>query len=153
MLKFASASAMIAAAGLLAGCHGLTQAESNQSAAQSSVNDVDVAPIFVDWSKSAISDDWYVSDHVLPDGHWKSDFASKNVLALPNGLNIKMTSKTPANGSWPWAGGEIQHKARVGFGEYHTIMRAASGSGLVSGFFTYTGDYFGTPHDEIDFEV
>ncbi|NQY39121.1 MAG: family 16 glycosylhydrolase [Henriciella sp.] len=152
MLKFATTSAMMAAAGLLAGCHGLTEAEFNQSAAQPLENDAKVAPIFVDWSQFAVSDDWYVSDHPLPGGHWKSDFASKNVLALPNGLNIKMTSKTPANESWHWDGGEIQHKARVKFGEYHTIMRAASGSGLVSSFFTYTGEYYGTPHEEIDFE-
>jgi endo-1,3-1,4-beta-glycanase ExoK len=39
-----------------------------------------------------------------------------------------------------------------GYGRYETIMRPAKGSGLVSAFFTYTGPYFGKPHDEIDIE-
>ena len=153
MLKIVSAPAMIATVGMLTACYGLPQENTAQNSVEGvATQQAENGAIFVDWSQSVITDDWYVSNHQLPTGHWKSDLASKNVIALPNGLNIKMSPKTPKNGSWPWDGGEIQHTSRVGFGEYHTIMRAAPGSGLVTGFFTYTGEYYGTPHDEIDFE-
>lgn len=106
----------------------------------------------MDWTENPIDDRWYVSNHDLPEGHWASDFRMTNVNAYPTGLNIKMTSKRPPDGTWSWAGGEIQRLQRVSYGEYHAIMKAAPGSGLVTGFFTYTGDYYDEPHDEIDFE-
>ncbi len=38
------------------------------------------------------------------------------------------------------------------YGRYDAVMKAARGSGVVTGFYTYTGPVFGDPHDEIDFE-
>lgn len=105
---------------------------------------------FVDWTQAPIDSRWYVSNHNLKHGPWESDWRSQNVVALPNGLNLKMTEKTPSNGEWPWAAGEIQYRQRLGFGEYQMIVRAAEGPGLSSGFFTYTGPYYDTEHNEID---
>jgi len=53
----------------------------------------------------------------------------------------------------PYAGGELQSKAKYGYGRYETSMRAIKNDGCVSSFFTYTGPSFGDPWDEIDFEV
>jgi endo-1,3-1,4-beta-glycanase ExoK len=49
--------------------------------------------------------------------------------------------------------GEIQTRKRYGYGTYEIRMKAAAGSGLNTGFFTYIGETDKQPHDEIDFEV
>lgn len=142
----------------LAACASLDQdAQSSASAgtdAQSTpsatVDGATLPAFFVDWTERALNSRWYVSNHDTKNGQWASDWRSKNVIALPNGLNLKMTSKAPVNGTWPWAGAEIQYRRRLGFGEYQMIVRAAEGSGLTSGFFTYTGPYYGTETNEID---
>mgnify|MGYP001799691976 CR=1 FL=1 len=154
MMQHFKTKAMISLTAVaLAACAGLSEAR--QSAAEPepfSVEQINNQPFLIDWTDAAIDPRWYVSNHNLPNGHWKSDFRSTNVRALPNGLNVKVTSKAPATGEWDTDGGEIQYLGTLGFGEYHTIMKAAPGSGLVSSFFTYTGSYYGNPHDEIDFE-
>ena len=105
---------------------------------------------FVDWTQQAMDGRWFISEHNTPNGHWESDWRRRNVRALPNGLNIQMTSKSPSANEWPWSGGEIQTRRTNGFGEYQVIMRAAEGAGLIGGFFTHTGPYYGTAHDQID---
>jgi beta-glucanase (GH16 family) len=142
----------------LAACTSLDQdaqpsvnAETTAQPASSAPDEGATRPaFFVDWTERAIDSRWYVSNHDMKNGQWESDWRSKNVVALPNGLNLKMTSKAPVNGTWPWAGAEIQYRERLGFGEYQMIVRAAEGSGLTSGFFTYTGPYYGTETNEID---
>lgn len=109
--------------------------------------------LFVDWTVAHISHDWKVSNYNLPDGHWKSDFDKYNVAPFSDGLNIKISSKTPSDGGWGWAAGEIQQAERTGFGEYHVIMKAAPGSGLATNFFSHTGPYFGDPQDQISIEL
>lgn len=146
------------AATALAACTSLDQATQSTPGAdadpQLSTDAPDEAAtppaFFVDWTDRAIDSRWYLSNHNMKNGQWQSDWRSKNVVALPNGLNLKMTSKAPVNGTWPWAGAEIQYRQRIGFGEYQMIVRAAEGSGLTSGFFTYTGPYYGTETSEID---
>lgn len=113
----------------------------------------DDGSLFIDWTVAHITRDWKVSNHNLPDGHWKSDFSAFNVAPFSDGLNIKVTSKTPTEGSWGWDAGEIQHAGRTGFGEYHVIMKAAPGSGLATNFFSHTGPYFGDPQDQISIEL
>ncbi|MEM8634616.1 MAG: family 16 glycosylhydrolase [Pseudomonadota bacterium] len=51
-----------------------------------------------------------------------------------------------------WVSGEVKTKTLYGYGRYEVVMKPAKASGLVSAFFTYTGPYFGDPHDEIDIE-
>jgi endo-1,3-1,4-beta-glycanase ExoK len=52
----------------------------------------------------------------------------------------------------PYASGEYRTNIKYGYGSYTVRMKAAKGSGLVSGFFTYTGASEGDPWDEIDVE-
>jgi endo-1,3-1,4-beta-glycanase ExoK len=49
--------------------------------------------------------------------------------------------------------GEIQTKARFGYGTYEVRMKTATGPGLNSAFFSYIGPTDKKPWDEIDFEV
>ncbi|MEM8579869.1 MAG: family 16 glycosylhydrolase [Pseudomonadota bacterium] len=51
----------------------------------------------------------------------------------------------------PFLGAEV-HTGSVHYGRYEVVMQPTRGDGLVSAFFTYTGPWFGDPHDEIDFE-
>ena len=60
--------------------------------------------------------------------------------------NVPMAGKRYSCGSY-------QSRQKFGYGRYETRMKAARGSGIISGMFTYTGKtYGGDPHDEIDFE-
>lgn len=121
-----------------------------QPAAAPQASDPIEPAFFVDWTNQAIDSRWRIANHNTKQGPWESDWRNKNVVALPNGLNLQMTAKSPTNGEWPWAAGQIQYRERLGFGEYQMVMRAAEGSGLSSGFFTYTGPYYGTAQNEID---
>lgn len=47
---------------------------------------------------------------------------------------------------------EMATQQTFGYGRYEAVMRPARGSGIVTAFFTYTGESFGDPHDEIDIE-
>lgn len=51
------------------------------------------------------------------------------------------------------AGGEYRSNTFYGYGRYEVRMKAASGSGVISSFFLYTGASDGNPHDEIDVEI
>jgi beta-glucanase (GH16 family) len=53
----------------------------------------------------------------------------------------------------PYASGEYRTNAFYGYGRVEGRLRAASGDGLVTSLFTYTGPSDGNPHDEIDIEI
>jgi beta-glucanase (GH16 family) len=53
----------------------------------------------------------------------------------------------------PYASGEYRTNQFYGYGKYEARFKAAKGSGLVTGFFTYAGPADGLPHDEIDVEI
>jgi hypothetical protein len=90
----------------------------------------------------------YANDnkHAFQGGDWNPD----NVTFGPDGVRLDVTPT--GNPAKPYALGEMQIQGTYGYGRYETIMRPSKGSGLVSAFFTYTGPYFGKPHDEIDIE-
>lgn len=154
MQGFKTITIVSLAAATLTSCASLDQDNQSTTSAASEATATTSDPVepafFVDWTQQAIDGRWYVSNHDTKQGLWESDWRNKNVTALPNGLNLSMTAKTPNGTEWPWAAGQIQYRGRLGFGEYQMIMRAAEGSGLSSGFFTYTGPYYGTAHNEID---
>ena len=139
---------MFAATTLMTACQSVPETQSEIPFAAA-----DDGSIFVDWTVAPIGRDWKVSNHALPQGHWKSDFNALNVAPFSDGLNLKVTSKTPVDGSWAWDAGEIQNSQKTSFGEYHVIMKAAPGSGLISSFFTHTGPHYGDPHDQISVEL
>lgn len=154
MQGFKTITIVSLAAAMLTSCASTDQNSQTTTSAAPETSATTSDPVepafFVDWTQQAIDGRWYVSNHDTKQGLWESDWRNKNVTALPNGLNLSMTAKTPNGTEWPWAAGQIQYRGRLGFGEYQMIMRAAEGSGLSSGFFTYTGPYYGTAHNEID---
>lgn len=95
---------------------------------------------------------WYLADHDVPEGFWRNDFRERNIVTGADGLSLSITSKSGRRSARPWNGSEITTRNTYGYGRYEVVMSPARGSGLISSFFTFTGSYFGTPHDEIDIE-
>ncbi|MBO4493440.1 MAG: glycoside hydrolase family 16 protein [Ruminococcus sp.] len=56
-------------------------------------------------------------------------------------------------GKYNYAGAEYRTNDFYGFGYYETSMQAIKNNGVVSSFFTYTGESDGNPWDEIDIEI
>ncbi|WP_315859706.1 endo-1,3-1,4-beta-glycanase ExoK [Pseudorhizobium xiangyangii] len=94
---------------------------------------------------------WYVSDGWNNGGHQNCTWSKKQVSVESGVLNLGFTAGRL--GERDYACGEIQTRARYGHGTYEVRMKAATGSGLNSAFFSYIGPVDKKPHDEIDFEV
>ncbi|MBQ6180466.1 MAG: glycoside hydrolase family 16 protein, partial [Ruminococcus sp.] len=62
-------------------------------------------------------------------------------------------SKYPDSAKYPYSAGEYRTKDFYGFGYYETSMQAIKNDGVVSSFFTYTGESDNNPWDEIDVEI
>ncbi len=93
---------------------------------------------------------WHVSDHAMKDHFMANDWSRENVVFSSGGMALEMRGGRP--GGQAWTGGEVQSTRTYGYGRYEVLMRPSPESGLISAFFTYTGPYFGHPHDEIDIE-
>ncbi|SFT22318.1 glycoside hydrolase family 16 protein [Methylobacterium sp. yr668] len=96
---------------------------------------------------------WYVSDGWV-NGDWQGCTWSKHRarIATPGELSLSLTDITYKER--PFSCAEIQTRERYGYGTYEVRMRAGTGSGMVSAFFTYNGPENGDrrTNDEIDFE-
>lgn len=68
-------------------------------------------------------------------------------------LSLRPNPRAALEGRKPFLGAELSRVGPFAYGRYEVLMQAARGSGLNSTFFTYTGPFFGDPHDEIDFEI
>ena len=94
---------------------------------------------------------WYVSDGWNNGAHQNCTWSKEQVRA--EGGRLTLGFEAAKAGDRDYACGEIQTRARFGYGTYEVRMRAGTGSGLNSAFFTYIGPTDKKPHDEIDFEV
>ncbi len=92
----------------------------------------------------------YASTYDVKDSHYGCNWRGENVEKTPSGALLAIHKVK--NESQPCTAAEMQTAGFYSYGRYEVIMRPARGSGLVSSFFTYTGSYFGDPHDEIDIE-
>ncbi|MBP2549823.1 endo-1,3-1,4-beta-glycanase ExoK [Neorhizobium galegae] len=94
---------------------------------------------------------WYLSDGWNNGAHQNCTW-SKDAVTVANGqLTLEFRQKQTADRAYTC--GEIQTRQRYGYGTYEIRMKAATGSGLNSAFFSYIGPTDKQPHDEIDFEV
>jgi endo-1,3-1,4-beta-glycanase ExoK len=91
----------------------------------------------------------YLADYDMNTDWLKIAYRSRNIRFDKNGMTLSL-EKT--RGKLPFSGSEYQRSGVYGYGRYEAVMRASNASGAVSSFFIYTGEYFGDPHDEIDFE-
>lgn len=92
---------------------------------------------------------FHASNHGNKDSFYGGDWLPENIAARGGAfLEVK---RQPKNGM-PYTAAEMQSGGAYQYGRYEAIMQPARGSGLVTAFFTYTGPWFGDPHDEIDIE-
>lgn len=94
---------------------------------------------------------WYVSDGWSNGAHQNCTW-SKKLARVENG-QLQLGFQQGKAGDREYSCGEIQTKGRYRYGTYEARVKAATGSGLNSAFFTYIGPTDKKPHDEIDFEV
>ncbi|WP_165929170.1 family 16 glycosylhydrolase [Shimia isoporae] len=95
------------------------------------------------------TNDWHVADYDFSHPHFDTDWSRKQVH-LDDGVQLSLSPKsTGKNG---FAGASIRRTATTHYGRYEVEMQPARGEGVITGFFTYTGRYYGTRHDEIDIE-
>ena len=88
-----------------------------------------------------------------------SDFRSNNIK-YENGHLTLVLDKEGCPGDCeglPYASGEVRTGAFYSYGTYEANMKAASGNGLITSFYTYTGPWENNPEgknwDEIDVEA
>ncbi len=93
---------------------------------------------------------FYASTHNNHDTHYGGHWRAEN--AIPTSSGTLLSVRTASGEAQPFTAAEIQTAGKYSYGRYEVIMRPARGTGLVSSFFTYTGSWFGDPHDEIDIE-
>ena len=94
---------------------------------------------------------WYVSDGWNNGAHQNCTWSKEEVRVEGGKLLLSFDAKP--TGKRQYACGEVQTLKRYGYGTYEVRMKAASGAGLNSAFFTYIGPTDKKPHDEIDFEI
>lgn len=92
---------------------------------------------------------WAVADYDFSHPGFDTDWRRARVVA-GDGVTLGLKPvKGRRNG---FEGGSLRRLVRSGFGRYEAMIQPARGSGVVTGFFLYTGAYYGTRHDEIDVE-
>jgi len=92
---------------------------------------------------------WHIADYQFSHPDFDTDWKRRNVR-FSTGATLRLRpQKHQDNG---FTGGSLRRTATSHFGRYEALMQPARGAGLVTGFFTYTGPYYGTRHDEIDIE-
>jgi endo-1,3-1,4-beta-glycanase ExoK len=94
---------------------------------------------------------WYVSDGWSNGDHQNCTWSAKQVNVSDGILKLGFQAE-PSKGRSNVCG-EVQTNKRFSYGTFEVRMKAAVGSGLNTGFFSFIGPVHKQPHDEIDFEV
>ncbi|HEV2506513.1 MAG TPA: glycoside hydrolase family 16 protein [Mesorhizobium sp.] len=94
---------------------------------------------------------WYVSDGWSNGDHQNCTWSAKQVSVSDGTLKLGFQAE-PSKGRSNVCG-EVQTNKRFSYGTFEVRMKAAAGSGLNTGFFSFIGPVHKQPHDEIDFEV
>lgn len=99
------------------------------------------------------ADLWSVADYDFTHPAFDTDWRKSHVLFGEGEVSLRlMPHPEPQPGGNRFAGAAIRQRSPSGYGSYAATIKPARGPGLVTGFFTYSGPYFGTRHDEIDIE-
>ena len=94
---------------------------------------------------------WYISDGWSNGDHQNCTWSAKQVSVSDGTLKLGFDKQTYKDRDHVC--GEVQTNARFSYGTFEVRMKAAAGSGLNTGFFSFIGPVHKQPHDEIDFEV
>ncbi len=81
---------------------------------------------------------------------WLNDWRKSQLRFGPSGLTVTL-DRNPASARG-YSSGEIQSRASYQYGYYATRLIAARGTGVITGFFTYTGPSRGKIWNEVDIE-
>lgn len=86
---------------------------------------------------------------------WRADHLSfaGSLLTLTLDNQPACSTTSAACSLQPFASGEYKSIKMISYGRLTFRARAASGSGVITGLFSYTGPTDGQPHDEIDIEI
>lgn len=99
---------------------------------------------------------WHVADYDFDHPHFDTDWRRRQVQhegsASRLALVIAPSAAPPPARRNRFEGASLRRRETSGFGRYEAHIKPARGAGLVTGFFLYTGPYYGTRHDEIDIE-
>lgn len=128
--------------GLLAGlaCAGPAAAQDAPSTASFADNFA-----IVDESRWRIADGW-------SNGDWTAnDWRRSQIRRTPTGIDI--TLARTRGGEKDFSSGELQSEDVYRYGYFEVRMQVPRGSGLVTGFFTYTRPGGENTWDEIDIEI
>lgn len=98
------------------------------------------------WHKA---DGWSNGD--MFNAGWRADHVWHSGGVM--GLNLDNATCPGGCSGKPYAAGEYRSNDLYSYGRFEVRMKAASGSGMVTSFFTYTGPSDGQPWDEIDIEI
>jgi beta-glucanase (GH16 family) len=94
---------------------------------------------------------WTVSDGWSNGSAWLNDWRRTQVAAGPSGLTVTLDVNPASKGGY--SSGEIRSHDDYRYGYFEARMKAARGSGVDTGFFTYTGPSRGQPWNEVDVEI
>lgn len=104
---------------------------------------------FTEGFKRQVHAGWRVADydfsHPMFDTDWR-----RNQIAFVDGIRLSLSPKKDAENQFD--GASIRRDQKTHYGRYEVQIQPARGAGVVTGFFTYSGPYYGTRHDEIDIE-
>ncbi|GAA6179603.1 hypothetical protein NBRC116594_10410 [Shimia sp. NS0008-38b] len=106
-------------------------------------------PTLQETFETHIPHNWSVASYRFTHPAFDTDWSKEN-LRVSSGLHLSLTPQSGHKNRF--VGASLRHKERTHFGRYEVTMRPARGAGIVTGFFTYTGPYYDTRHDEIDIE-
>lgn len=95
---------------------------------------------------------WFVAEYAMKRESFRTAWKRSSAIRDPEGGMSLWLVPAPKEAHKDFFGAEVQRRHRTHFGRYEVVMTAASGYGVISSFFTYTGPYFGDTHEEIDFE-
>ena len=93
---------------------------------------------------------FFASSQGNKDSFYGGDWMPDNIDARNGGAFLEVRRLKGA--ALPFSAAEMQSEKTYQYGRYEAVMQPARGSGLVTAFFTYTGPWFGDPHDEVDIE-
>ena len=109
-------------------------------------------PVYVDFTRAGWKTDLYLADYSVDRSHfYRVNFSPASISQSTRGLKLRMKDAAKEN-NWPLDSAEIHVPRKTGYGRYEVIMKPAGTPGVISSFFTYTGPFYGNPHDEIDIE-
>lgn len=94
---------------------------------------------------------WSIANYQFSHPGFDTDWARDRVKwKKTGGAELTLRPKTGAENRFD--GGSMRRSETSHYGRYEVTMQPAKGDGIITGFFTYTGSYYGTRHDEIDIE-